>query len=141
MTTIEENKTLTLRAYEEIWNRGNLDAMDEIISPNCKAYSPQNPNEPVGLESAREGVTAARNAFPNLTRTAEEMVAEEDKVMVRSRITGTHQGEFRSIPPTGKEVEFYAMTIYGIEGGKIAYEWTMTDSLGLMQQLGVPAAE
>lgn len=111
--------------------------MDEIISPDCEAYSPQNPDEPVGFEAARKGVTAARNAFPDLTRTAEDMVAEEDKVVVRSRVTGTHQGEFQGIPPTGKKVEFYAMTVYGIEDGKIAYEWTMTDSLGLMRQLGV----
>ena len=63
------------------------------------------------------------------------MVAEEDKVVVRSKVTGTHQGEFQGVAPTGKEVEFYAFTAYGIEDGKIAYEWTMTDSMGLVQQL------
>lgn len=102
LTTIEENKALILRAYEEIWNQGNLDVIEEIVSPDCEAYSPQNPSEPVGFESAREGVTAARNAFPDLTRTAEEMVAEGGRVMVRSRVTGTHRGEFLGMPPTGR---------------------------------------
>lgn len=61
--------------------------------------------------------------------------------MVRSKVTGTHQGEFQGMAPTGKVIEFYAFTIYGIRDGKIAYEWTMTDSLSLMQQLEAPSTE
>ena len=131
-----ENKALILRAYEEIWNQGNLDSIDEIVAPDCRAYSPQNPNDPVSIEAAREEVAAARAAFPDLTRTAEELVAEGDRVTVRFRITSTQRGEFCGLPPTGKEIELYAITVYGIENGKIAYEWTISDSLGLMQQLG-----
>ena len=64
MSKAEENKALILRAYEEIWNQGDLDAIEEIVSPECVAYSPQNPDAPVGIEAAREGVAAARDAFP-----------------------------------------------------------------------------
>lgn len=141
MSGPEENKALILRAYDEIWSRGNLNAIDEIVSADCEVYSPQNPTEPIGIEAAHQGVAAARNAFPDLLRTAEEMVAEGDKVVVRSKVTGTHQGEFQGIAPTGKAIEFYAFTTYGIQDGKIAYEWTMTDSLGLMQQLEAPSTE
>lgn len=63
MSTPEENKALILRAYDEIWSRGNLDAIDEIVSADCEAYSPQNPTEPMGIEAARQGVAAARSAF------------------------------------------------------------------------------
>lgn len=135
MSNPEENRALILRAYEEIWSQGNLDAVDEIVSPECEVYSPRNPEDPAGIEEARLAIAATRSAFPDLVRTAEEMVAEGDKVVVRSRITGTHQGDFQGMAPTGKEIDFYAFTIYGIRDGRIAYEWTMMDSLGLMQQL------
>lgn len=135
MDTPEENKALILRAYEEIWSRGNLSVIDDIVASDCEAYSPQNPEEPVDIEAAHKSVAAVRHAFPDLVRTAEEMIAEADKVVVRSRMRGTHLGEFNGVPSTGARVELYAITIYRIEKGKIAYEWTISDSAGLMQRL------
>ena len=65
------------------------------------------------------------------------MIAEGDKVVARVRWTGTHQGEFQGIAPTGKQVTLRAITIYRIAGRKIVEVWEEADILGMMQQLGV----
>lgn len=77
------------------------------------------------------------SAFPDLHLTIDDMVAERDKVVARVRWTGTHQGDYRGIAPTGKQVTFTAITIYRIVGGKVVEVWEEGDSLGLMQQLGI----
>ena len=83
------------------------------------------------------------NAFSDLHRSIEDIVAEEggDKVAVRFTITGTHKGELQGIPPTGKKVTFDAMDFLTIIDGKITEERVTADMMGLMQQIGaIPTA-
>jgi predicted ester cyclase len=63
------------------------------------------------------------------------MIAEADKVVIRSLFRGTHQGEFFGVPPTGKQVETPVIVIYQVAGDKIAQFWMQADVMGLMQQL------
>ena len=77
-------------------------------------------------------------AFPNLNVTVEDEIAEDDKVVTRWTIRGTHQGELMGIAPTEEQIELKGITIHRIEGDKtIAEEWERYDNLGMMQQLGV----
>lgn len=79
-------------------------------------------------------------AFPSYQLTAEDMITEGDKVVVRSTFRGTHNGDFMGIPPTGKQVTIPVFLIYRIADDKIAEHWMQADSLGLLQQLGaIPA--
>ncbi len=77
-----------------------------------------------------------RNAFPDLTCTVQEQVAEGEKVVSRWTVRGTHQGEFFGVAVTGNQVEFTGIQIDRFEGGKIVEEWAEFDLLGAMRQMG-----
>jgi predicted ester cyclase len=80
--------------------------------------------------------------FPNYQITADDVIAEGDKVVVRGTVHGTHKGDLMGIPPTGKRVEFPLIIIYRVTDGKIVEHWMVADQLSMMQQLGVvPAPE
>jgi predicted ester cyclase len=79
-----------------------------------------------------------RQAFPDLQNTVEDMVAEGDKVVVRFRARGTHQGETEAFgSPMGKRMDMTGITIKRLSDGKIVEAWTNFDALGMMQQLGL----
>ena len=134
----EENKAVVRREMEELFNQGgNLDVADEIIAPNYVSYEPTS-GEVRGIEGAKQFAATYREAFPDLQNTIEDMVAEGDKVVVRFRGRGTHQGETEAFgPPTGKRMEMTGITIKRLSDGKIVEAWTNFDALGMMQQLGL----
>jgi predicted ester cyclase len=134
----EENKAVVRREFEEILNHtGNLDAADEIIAPNYVSHEPTS-GETRGIEWAKQFAATYRQAFPDLQNTIEDMVAEGDKVVVRFRGRGTHQGDTEAFgPPTGKRMEITGITINRLSEGKIVEAWTNVDALGMMQQIGM----
>lgn len=133
--SMEENKALVRHAYEEL-NKGNLDGMDEVFATDVIVHTPGG-QEAHGLEEGKQLFAKLWYAFPDHHETVDDMVAEGDKVVARARWTGTHQGEFQGMAPTGKHVTLKAITIYRIVGGKIVEIWEEADILGMMQQLGV----
>ena len=132
----EENKALASRWMDEVWCKGNLDAVDELIATNFVFNW-----APPGVTSDRDGykqtVTMQFTAFPDLHCTIDDLVAEGDKVVIRWTGNSTHKGEFMGIAPTGKKMKMTGISIIRIVGGKIVEEWTEMDQLGIMQQLGV----
>ena len=74
-----------------------------------------------------------------MTSTIEDLIAEGDKVVARWRSRATHRGDYMGIAPSGKEVEFTGISIYRIEGNKIAESWSVEDQFGLMRQIGAVA--
>ena len=132
----EENKAIVRRFVDEVQSKGNIDAIDELCSPEFVNHS-----APPGVPSDREGVkhvTAVfRQAFPGSYFTVEDMVAEGNTVATRKTFHGTHQGEFMGIPPTGQQVSIGLIDIVRIVDGKVAEHWSMGDDLAMMQQLGV----
>jgi steroid delta-isomerase-like uncharacterized protein len=136
----EENKALVHRSFEEVFNQGNLDAVEEIFAPDYVLHDPTSPEEIRGTEGMRQYVSMYRSAFPDLQQTIEDQIAEGEKVATRLTGRGTHQGELIGIPPTGNRVEVLGIVINRISGGKIAESWATYDALGMMQQIGaVPA--
>ncbi len=134
--TEEKNKALNRRFVEEVINQGNLDALDELIDPGAVDHAAP-PGFPTGREGAKQFVTMMSSAFPDLYLTIEEMVAEGDKVAMRSSWSGTHRGEFMGIPATGKQVTVSQIDISRVADGRMVEHWGQFDALGLMQQLGV----
>jgi steroid delta-isomerase-like uncharacterized protein len=132
----EENKAVLRRENEEVWNKHNPDAVDEIYAPDFVNHS-----APPGMPNDREGLKALvgmyLGAFPDHKVTSEFLVAEGDKVVSRWTSTGTHTGELMGIPATGKRTRTTGIAIVRVAGGKIAELWIESDQLGLMQQLGV----
>ena len=139
----EENKVLLQRAYEQIFNQGNLDQIEEFVSTDLVDHEPPPPGMECleGIEVLRQFVKVSRDAFPDLQFTVEDMIAEEDKVAARYTMRGTHQGEFMGVAPTGNRVEVTGIDMVRFEGAKMVEHWANSDELGMMQQLGlVPEA-
>ena len=134
--SVEQNKAIVQRAYEEVWNQGNLDAADEFVAPEIIRHDPGTPDVTGGLEAHKQLVASIHAAFPDLHLTVEDMLAEGDKVAVRFTIRGTQKGEFAGIPPTNKQVEITGLEIAHIVDGKCIEHWLNWDVMGFMQQLG-----
>ena len=132
-----DNKAIVSRYREEVWNEGNLDAVDDYIASNYVRHDPGLPEEVSGPEAVKGLVSMYRAAFPDLHLTLEDMFAEGDKVVQRLTGRGTHQGELMGIPPIGKQVTVTMIEIFRLVEGKIAEQWVSLDNLGMLQQLGV----
>src|SRR5918998_5340514 len=132
----EENKATVRRFVDEVQSGGNIDAIDELCSPEFVNYS-----APPGVPSDCEGVKLVtamfRQAFPDSYFTVEDMIAEGDKVVTRKTFHGTHEGEFMSIPPSGRTVNVSLIDVVRISDGQVVEHWSVGDNLGMMQQLGV----
>jgi predicted ester cyclase len=133
--SIETNKAL-IRRYRKIHNGGNLDELDEIISPTLNSHNAL-PGLPPGAAGDKLVQQAFLAGFPDGVTTTEDMIAEGDKVMERYTLRGTHQGTFMGIPATGKPVTIQSIAIFRIADGKIIEQWGENDGVGLLTQLGV----
>jgi predicted ester cyclase len=130
----EENKALFRRAYEELWNRGNLSVADELIAPDFIIHA-ASPGSNRGPESMRGSVTWARNAFPDLHFELEGLVAEGDMVAGRLTVSGTHERPLMGEPPTGRSVRANHMHFVRFRDGKAVEHWGVREDLGMMRQL------
>ncbi len=130
----EQMKNLVRRMYEEVWNDGKLEVIDEICSPGYIGVGPY--GEERGPDSVKRGVANRRTAFPDIHVTIEDVISAEDRVLARLTFRGTPKGEFQGIPPTNKVVKWSGIWIYRVANGKFVERWHNYDMLGLMQQLG-----
>ena len=133
----ETNKTLIRRWVEEGWNKGNLAVVDEVYAPNVVQHDPGSPFPVTSAETLKMYVGMYKSAFPDLTFTIEDLVAEGDKVLWRFNSHGTHTGALGPIPPTGKAGDVTGMVLFRCADSKIAEVWVNIDALGLFQQLGL----
>jgi predicted ester cyclase len=133
----EENKAIVRRLFDEVWNTGNLEKIEELYSPDFVAdYRPYAPLR-TGLEGIKDMVRRAWTTFPDYHEELEELVAEGDTVVARFLITGTQQGRWGPIPPTGKQVRFEEIVILRIVDGKVVGQRGIVDALHALRQLGV----
>ena len=133
----ETNKAVVRRWVEEGWNKGNLGVVDEIYAANVLQHDPGSPFPVNSAEALKMYVDMYKTAFPDLTLTIEDLVAEGDKVLWRFNSHGTHTGALGPLPPTHKEGNVTGMVLFRCANDKIAEVWVNIDALGLFQQLGV----
>lgn len=135
----EENKKLLRRWFDEVWNKGRADAIDEMFDENGIAHGlSDDPAKPIkGATDFRPFHTTFRQAFPNMIIDVEDMVAEGDKVAARCSVRGKHEGEFMGRAATQAPVEFTGMTIVRIRDGKIVEAWNNFDFLTMNKQCGI----
>ena len=132
MMSVEKNKALARRYQEEVWGKGNLALLDELLAPDYVDHSLPATMDP-RFAGAKRAVKGAHDAFPDGQWTVEDLIAEGDKVVIRWKMDATHEHEFRGITPGGKPVTVRGITILRIAGGKIAERWVNWDSLALRQ--------
>jgi predicted ester cyclase len=133
---LEEQKDVYRRATEEIWNAGNPAAVDTFFAPDYRNHNPFAGTTP-DREGMKEAVRIMRIAFPDFHSTVEDVIAEGDLVVGRATLRGTHLGELMGIPPTGRQMAMASISALRIVGGQIVERWNITDSLGMLQQLGI----
>ncbi len=135
----EENKELVRRWFEEVWNKGRADAIEEMFDANGIAHGlsddPENPIK--GPRDFRPFHTVFRDAFPNMMIVVEDMVAEGDKVAARCSVRAKHEGEFLGRSATESPVDFTGITIVRIDNGKIVEAWNNFDFMTLHRQVGL----
>ena len=132
----EENKALVRRFYEEI-DKGNLDAMDELVVEDYIDHSPPPfPTTLSGRERLRRDFKIFAEATPGYHH-IEDQIAEGDKVVTRLTSYGKHEGDLPGAPRTGNEMKMTSITIHRIAGGRIVEKWSEKDMIALLQQIGV----
>ncbi len=128
----EQNKNIVRRYIEEVWNKQNLQTVDEFLAENYLDHSL--PPEFKGREGVKQWVKAVSTFFDEQT-IIEDQVTEGDLSILRLTMRLTHRAEWRGIPATGKQVEIRGYRAYRLEGGKIVEHWALIDGDSLERQL------
>lgn len=148
-----ENKARARAYLEAIEDHtdGHIDQLEafvaeDVVNHNSLSSSDATAGEERGLEAFRRHAESVPRAFPDVRFDVQDLIAEDDRVMVRLVLSGTHEGPFMGIDPTGESVSMSGIVIYRFEDGKIVERWGEGNTLGLLQQLGVselpvPASE
>jgi steroid delta-isomerase-like uncharacterized protein len=129
------------RIFEDVWNRKNLSAIDDLISADYVHHDPSSPAVPRGIDGYRQFVNSYMNAFPDAHFTIDDTFTAGANEVTRWTVVGTHEGELAGIARTGRRFSVTGISIARIANGKITESWNNWDALGLMQQLGVVSAE
>jgi steroid delta-isomerase-like uncharacterized protein len=133
----EQNKAITRRYFEELWNQNNLAVIDEIIAPDVVGHASGQTFR--GADALRGRAKNLRSTYSEVRFTMDDQIAEGNKVLIRWTFRGKHTGEYMGARPTGKEVVATGMNLFRLENGRIAEIWVESDDLGELQQLGVVA--
>ena len=131
----EENKALARRIVEEVWNRGDVAVVDETFASDYTEHNPR-PDQDVGIDGYKGGVAMMRSAFPDLHLDLQDIIAEGDRVAIRYRLHGSHEGELMGLPASHNRVSSDGMVFARVQDGKIVERWGVQDMLTLLQQIG-----
>ncbi|HEU4370054.1 MAG TPA: ester cyclase [Methylomirabilota bacterium] len=133
--SVEENKAVIRRLYDEVFVNWDLGVVDELIGSEFVGHEmpPETPRGPAGF---KQFYGRLRLAFPDLRYGVHDVIAEGDKVVVRWSWTCTHKGPFMGVAATGKRATVTGMAIYRVVSGKCVERWVELRLLDLLQQLG-----
>ncbi len=131
----EANKALVRRFYDEVTNGRNVAVLDELLAPNFEGFKVEGADHGQNREEFKQTMTMVLNAFPDHHQTIHDWIAENDKVVTRWTVQGTHQGEYAGIAPTGKQVKITGIDIFRVVDGKIVEVWAEVNMPGMMEQL------
>jgi predicted ester cyclase len=130
-----ENKRIAARILNEVFSQADLSHYEELFAPDFVVHDPD--KELRGMEQVKTGILRLHSAFPDLHYTAEDVIAGGDKVVIRFSGRGTHRGEFRGVPATGKPITYIGVMILRFVASKAVEYWAVSDVLGIFRQLGV----
>jgi steroid delta-isomerase-like uncharacterized protein len=130
----ETNKALVRQFFDEVWNQGDENAIDRFLAADAEG---NDPDFGMGRDGFRRQWRTWRAAFPDINFAVDEMVAEGDTVVSRWTLTGTHQGPFLGLAPTGRQIRVRGMSLDHLRDGVLVSGFDGWDNLGLRQQLGL----
>lgn len=137
--SVEQNKAIVRRYYDEVLNRGHISVLDEIAAEQYVENDPF-PGQGQGRSELKARVSTLLTAFSPCTFTIEDIVAEGDRVVVRWRSSGNHSSEFLGMPATNRDYTVAGIDIHRLTDAGMAEHWHVVDQLSQLQQLGlIPA--
>ena len=132
------NKALLRQFYREVYVDWDMTLVDEVVSPQFTSHDWPD-GGPGGPQAFRQYYAAIRAAVPNARYEVDDLIAEGDRVVVRWRLLGTHEGDFRGIAPTGRAIALKGIAIYRVDGGTLMERWVVSDLYGLLEDLRGPS--
>ena len=133
--TEAQNKDVVTRYWNGKWNERRAGTLDELQTPDVVYHGTSMSMN--GREEYKQVYDVFRSALHDTRLEIQELIAEGDRVMSRVSLRCVHGGEFEGLPPTGREIELDAFTVFRLVDGRIAEEWEIIDELGMMQQIGM----
>jgi steroid delta-isomerase-like uncharacterized protein len=133
--SVEENKAVVRRYYNEVVNGKKWDLVDELLAPDFEGFKERLGNK-TSREQIKQTLAYLRKSSPDHVQTVEDLIAEGDKVSARWTIEGTHQGDYLGVPGSGKRFRISGIEIFGLRDGQIVEHWFSGDVYGFMQQVG-----
>ncbi|MHB1020907.1 MAG: ester cyclase [Acidobacteriaceae bacterium] len=135
-----ENKEIVRKFMDECWNQGKLERVRDLVSDKCHHHDPVFPTLSPGAENLKRHIEVCRSGFPDLNFRIDDTIAERNEVVIHWSARGTHKGQFLGMAPTNHKTTVSGTSIFRIENGKIAEQWTDWNVMSLMEQLGVSTA-
>jgi steroid delta-isomerase-like uncharacterized protein len=135
--SLDDNKELVRRLYEEAFNDGDLELVDELVADDVVTHNPIILDAPTGPDSIRGGLEMIRKAFPDFHVEVVDLIAEGDRVAAFLTMSGTNEGDYRRGGATRKRGTMRAFFIWRIADGKLAESWGLADRFGFLQELGI----
>jgi predicted ester cyclase len=141
MSTAEETRNkATLQRFHEAASTGDAEflfkTIDEVVAPDAVIRTPL-PIDATGADALKQVWAMLLRIYPDIHLTVEDLIAEGDKVVGRTRVSGTHQGEFMGVAPTGKRVTYNEIFIFRFADGRVVETWGVVDVYAQMKQIGV----
>lgn len=133
-----ENEALFRRFVDDVVNEGRLDVVDDLVSRDLVVHVAGDPVSIRGPDELKARVRAYRRAFPDLTLEVDDLIVTGTEVVGRVTMTGTHEGEFGGIEPTGARIDVERVLIDRLERGSVVERWETIDTHTLRRQLGEP---
>ncbi len=134
--SVEQNKQLVETAFDRLVNHGEISLVDEFVGEDFVNHDAP-PGAPRGSAGLRYVITVLRTAFPDIHCSVEELIAEDDKVVARTTVTGTHLGDFFGVAPTGRQIKQDQIHILHFRNGKTVEHRSVRDDLRMLRQLGL----
>ena len=132
--SVEQNKAAFKRIIEEVFNKGDLSLIPELVATNYVNASAGNIE---GQEGFKQYITMIRTAFPDMHITIDDMVGEEDKLAVQISVTGTFTGKYLDFEPTGNKVNMKQAVFHRFSNGKQVEVTNYANQLEMLQQMGI----
>jgi steroid delta-isomerase-like uncharacterized protein len=141
MSTAQEARNkATVRRFDDAVSTGDAELIskttDELVAPDVRIHTPL-PIQATGAQALKQVWAMLLRGLPDLHVAIEDLIAEGDKVVSRNTVTGSHQGEYRGLPPTGKSITYNEIFVFRFKDGRIAEMWGVVDVFSQLRQLGV----
>ena len=132
---IQENRQLIEMYFEEVWSKGRVELLDELVTRDYINHTPSSPKPIPGPAGLKPIILEMRKGFPDLHYDIKDLIITSDRIVARTIVRGTHVGHLWGMQPTRKKFEVSQINIEYIKNGKISEHWRVTDEHALLNQL------